>query len=423
MRLRLKNVGKIISADVEINGITVIAGENATGKSTIGKALYCIFNSLYNLERNIELERVYTIATILEKGMAFSRQLPSREFLKAARYILDRYILEKNGEYSQNHLHLLNELSDFYNQVGLPYNSKIDNLAQDIYDALSVSSSEIANKIFEDKVQAEFAMQINSFRYSGYPSEITLEIKGKETKAIIEYNKNINISNALDLNTEVIYIDDPYIVDSLRIPLNTSGRRRSKRYNHRKHLNDRMVQQSSKLSIISEMTAAKKLDNVFERINSVCAGEMVKKTSMSFAYTEKNTKHMIEAENMSTGLKTFAIIKTLLLNGSLEENGALILDEPEIHLHPEWQLVFAEVIVLLQKEFNLHVLMNTHSPYFLDAIDVFSHMHGIADKCKYYLAENIDEIATIKDVSHELNLIYEKLFRPLQRLENERYSI
>ena len=39
MRLTLKNIAKVRKADVEINGITVIAGENDTGKSTVGKAL------------------------------------------------------------------------------------------------------------------------------------------------------------------------------------------------------------------------------------------------------------------------------------------------------------------------------------------------------------------------------------------------
>lgn len=37
MKLSLKNIGKIETASVEINGITVIAGENNTGKSTVGR--------------------------------------------------------------------------------------------------------------------------------------------------------------------------------------------------------------------------------------------------------------------------------------------------------------------------------------------------------------------------------------------------
>ncbi len=45
MRLTIKNIGKIDEADIELNGITVIAGENNTGKSTVGKTLFCVINS------------------------------------------------------------------------------------------------------------------------------------------------------------------------------------------------------------------------------------------------------------------------------------------------------------------------------------------------------------------------------------------
>ena len=41
MKLTLKNIGKIGTASVEINGITVIAGENNTGKSTVGPRSFC----------------------------------------------------------------------------------------------------------------------------------------------------------------------------------------------------------------------------------------------------------------------------------------------------------------------------------------------------------------------------------------------
>ena len=60
MRLSLQNVAKIKSADIDIIGITVIARENATGKSTVGKALYSVFNSLYEIDEQIDSERENT---------------------------------------------------------------------------------------------------------------------------------------------------------------------------------------------------------------------------------------------------------------------------------------------------------------------------------------------------------------------------
>ena len=57
MKLSLKNFGKIEKASVEMDGITVIAGENNTGKSTVGKALYCLFHAFYNMNDTLDRER------------------------------------------------------------------------------------------------------------------------------------------------------------------------------------------------------------------------------------------------------------------------------------------------------------------------------------------------------------------------------
>ena len=58
MKLTLKNIGKVGKASVEINGITVIAGENNTGKSTVGRALFSVFNSFCNVQSQIKYERI-----------------------------------------------------------------------------------------------------------------------------------------------------------------------------------------------------------------------------------------------------------------------------------------------------------------------------------------------------------------------------
>ena len=69
MKLYLENFAKIKKADIELNGITVIAGENNTGKSTIGKALYCIFNSFYDLDKKLNNEKVNKIMDIIYKSL------------------------------------------------------------------------------------------------------------------------------------------------------------------------------------------------------------------------------------------------------------------------------------------------------------------------------------------------------------------
>lgn len=158
-----------------------------------------------------------------------------------------------------------------------------------------------------------------------------------------------------------------------------------------------------------------------DAINGVCQGEVVSVSGSRLGYRVGNSTEPLDVRSLSNGLKTFVILKMLLQNGTLQEGGTVILDEPEIHLHPEWQLILAEIVVLLQKQFGMHILMSTHSPYFLNAIEVYAAKHSIADKCTYYLARLDNDNAVVDDVTENTEAIYAKLASPLQKLENEAY--
>lgn len=58
MKLNIKNFAKIKEADIIVDGITVIAGENNTGKSTVGKILFSLFNALSDIDEKIFEERL-----------------------------------------------------------------------------------------------------------------------------------------------------------------------------------------------------------------------------------------------------------------------------------------------------------------------------------------------------------------------------
>jgi predicted ATPase len=422
MFLTIKNTGKLLSAQIEINGITVIAGVNNTGKSTVGKVLFCLFNSFYKIDQQIERERNSRISNIIEsqyheKVNRITRQFDTKEF---AEYIVNtKASLEDAGS-------LVEDLRNFYSQVDKHFEKYLSDdflssTSERIMQILSISDDEIFVTVLLRRLQAEFNMQINNIYHSDICSEIKLRVKDMEVKVSILEDSYIDIDNSFSLNTEVIYMDDPLALDDSRFPV-------FRNENHREHLKTKLFtnnKSSPVKDVIDEIITTKKLDMMFAKLNSVCKGELIKNSKsprFAVSYREKESETALDIKNVSTGLKTFVILKTLLLNGSLEENGIIILDEPEIHLHPEWQLVFAELIVLLQKEFNMHILINTHSPYFLDAIDVYSHKYEISGRCKYYLAEDENGIASIVDVSDNIEKIYEKLAEPLQKLENERYQ-
>ena len=82
MKLYLKNIGKITEAAVEISGITVIAGENNTGKSTVGRALFAVFNSFYHIQEQIASERIRSVENWLDHSLYLNGDLSTRNTLR-----------------------------------------------------------------------------------------------------------------------------------------------------------------------------------------------------------------------------------------------------------------------------------------------------------------------------------------------------
>lgn len=421
MILTLKNIGKVESAVVELNGITVIAGENNTGKSTVGKTLFSIFNSFYELDRQIKRERLETVEKLIE--MIYLNVTERMTMLVDIEEIAHTII--GNAEKYGNDLEALQK--DIFTTISQYDPNFLDKAKskdktvelQRIGDILNISDEDIFVSVLSKKMDAEFNGQINNI-FSNASGEITLKIKNDIVSILLDENVIKKVSGKFHLSTEVIYIDDPFVIDEQR-PVFFYSRNISYA-DHRTHLQRKLFDNNVEGNILNEIIATNKLDSIYEKINSICNGEIVRSKRTSFGYKRANSDKVLEVRNISTGLKTFVILKTLLQNGALEENGTIVLDEPEIHLHPEWQILFAELIVLIQKEFNMHILLNTHSPYFLNAIEVYAAKYQIADRCKYYMATVHNDVSRIKDVSNNVDVIYQRLARPLQELENTRWQ-
>ena len=416
MKLSLKNIGKIETASVEINGITVIAGENNAGKSTVGRALFAVFNSFYNIQKQIESERVQNIENLIDMMYRnvtnrYTRRFDSGEI--AQKIVAQIYLYKDDTEAVKDIIvkTILQYDENFEKHIN---DNSIDEYIVRIKDGLNVADPDIFKSVLEKKLDAEFAGEVNNI-FTDKTGEIVLSIKDTNIIVTIEDNAVKSVVGKIDLHTQTVYIDDPFVIDEVRY---TYGIDNSS-LDHRGYLREKLNKENN-ANLIDEIIASNKLDNIYRKISTVISGDIVKNKRSGLGYQRKNIDKVLDVKNLSTGFKTFAILKTLLMNGTIEYNGTIILDEPEIHLHPEWQLLFAELIVLIQKEFGVHILLNTHSPYFLNAIEVYAVKYGINDRCKYYLASSQDDISTIGDVTNNIELIYSKLARPLQELENER---
>ena len=409
MKLTINNIGKLKNAEVVIDGITVITGENDTGKSTVGKVLWSVFNSFFEIKKQIRTDK---ISSILEELRRVSSIQDIRNNLVHSSIV--EYDLDLNDFLKQleKKLEVLNDVRDL--------DDESKDTLEKIKKRINLSDDEIMKKITQINFNKEFNSQINNLNFLE-EGNIDLKIKNKNINLIISDDK-IQIKDFFSLYENVMLLDNPRIIDNLAENIILSA---NKIFSIIENLHNSkfisMLRNDKSSTATDNILNEEKLFKIEEKLNKIVDGKFLKKDFGVYFYRNKSGKE-INVKNLSTGFKVFSIIKLLIQNNQLRENGTIILDEPEIHLHPEWQLKFAELIVLLQREFGMHILLTTHSPYFLNAIEVFSERHKIDDKCKYYVAENEGNSSIIKDITGNTREIYRKLARPIQDLENIRYS-
>ena len=161
---------------------------------------------------------------------------------------------------------------------------------------------------------------------------------------------------------------------------------------------------------------------MFLKLSDIVGGRIkYLKKEKDFAYiTENGQKY--SSINTATGIKAFGIIQMLLKSDLIDERSLLILDEPEVHLHPKWQIKYAEFIIELVRN-NINVLVTSHSPYMLEALQRYSEKSKVSSN--FYLADNgkIDKVDNIN--SQTLAKIFEKLSEPFdvfEKMESERFQ-
>lgn len=424
MELNIKNFASIKEASIKIDGITVIAGENNTGKSTIGKILFASFNSLNNLEVRIKDEINYSIRGLLRN---FIRRL---NFYSQKKNIL---VETMTHEFKLNGIvnNILNDISNkedindinkkdieeiIFNNIKEYTNindkfitqENIKFISSKIEEYENISKEKLSYNIISEYYNDLFYKQINSRILKNTNAEIEINDFGisfefkndkclKFEKGICDNNVFL-IDNPFVLDKKEDYFYSPYIPDSYLIS------KIHNRYN--------------KDSILDKTLVEEKLEIIYKMLSNAINGKIIKKED-DFYLEFDNIAEPISIHNLSAGLKSFTIIKMMLEEGILKEKYILVLDEPEIHLHPKWQLLYAEIIVLIQKLFNVYIVITTHSPYFLEAIELFTKKHCIDGKTNYYLSDidKKENYSTINLVNDRISEIYYKMAAPIKHLE------
>ena len=427
INISISNLAKIKKADVKINGLTVISGENDTGKSTVGKAIYSIIKSIntystsgaYDIKVSLIHEMYDTLKLV---GRAINRKTP-----------IFNKIRNKVSSYIRRPFMLFSENDDTLSEDS--YRKKINNLTFQELSELMIELSKYAkkneywndsiirnkleklSKIVEnyqdEKIQLstnlllEFQSCIgNILVNSEHPEEdgqISLSLQDKEVLKF-HFNKDILLVQKYNKQDfDYIFDDATYIETPLLI-----NEEFDLRYDSRSSFADIINKKKS-----AQNPVQKKIDYITKYI----PGEIDFKND-KFSYKVSPLAVELALSSMASGVKSFNILQLLAQGGYIGRvSKLLIVDEPENHLHPEWQLRYAELIVSLVAQ-GANIILTSHSPYMIQALYYYAKQNSLDEnKIAFYYTEktNIKNYTEIKETK-DLSIIFDKLSKPLERI-------
>ena len=426
MKLNISNFAKIDNADIIIDGITVIAGENNTGKSTIGKILFSIFNSLYDINEQIQGQRISEINANNRKIIQnhINVQMDFKTYRQYTLYV-ERYvnnIIFNNETFNKDEIaaELNEQFKDKNNSIFDDYDIMLEEIADNIIRVMNISNDVIRKEIISRYFNSVFNRQINSLSSDRdiNLADIDLQIKDKHNKLSFSNNECNDFLGEINILHKAVYIDNTFIIDELS------------KYQDLNIINETLkallLNKKNDIfdGVIGAVMAKEKINDIMILLRKVVDGDITNDQMTGEFYLQLNGyNEPVALSNLSTGMKSFVILKMLLEKGSLSEKDVVILDEPEIHLHPQWQIAYAELLVLLQKQFDLSVVVTTHSPYFVDAINLFSCKYATDSSVNYYISSVDNNRVNMKNVTDNIEEIYKKMVSPIEALDTLRYEL
>ncbi len=428
MELHIKNINKIKEATIKLDGLTVIAGENDSGKSTIGKVLFTTIKSLANTDEKVtsksqmllrkHVNSLYkrTRRLLLERDFPhfpynFIRDLNS--ISQTDEESIEEFFLQKKNTIEKLNVEpriIASMLKDL-KTIQTCIKEKGNRDASITADLQYFIESEFMNKLCSARTEnsyVEFRMNDDD------DNKMSFKLKDNQVEEVV-------VSRG-DFVEDATYIESPLYVHLLEALLHATSYREvsSRNLNNSpmvpSHVED-LMNKIDALRSVHEVASVANDDSVESLVAHVLGGNFIFKDD---GYTLLFEKDGLELSpiNVASGIKSFGLIRMLLQIGAIGPNKVLIWDEPENHLHPEWQVEFAKVMVLLAKS-GVPVLVSTHSPYFIQGVRYFSAKCAIEEYTNYYLGSQSDEnMSVFENVTDDLNQVFQKLTEPLIDIVN-----
>lgn len=392
--IRVRKFRAIQEADIDLNGITVVSGENGCGKSTLSQLLYHAFHVRSTLEDYAwreAYEKLRPVRMLLERLTVDRRYAMHAESWEAFTYAM-RDLFHTVPELSTQKRLLL----DILRNLGVRGKELEDLSEAQLYQKLGCKVEEILKDIearLERRDNGWLQQELeHCFRESARDK---FEIYEDGTVPLVDNGQGQMVSTWIQ---DAIYIDTPFGIEPYRNPLFPKS-------HHWRQLD----------SLLRQEPAVKENDVLITTLEKILRGRIRKEDYGSLIYYPDKRKRGFPVSLCATGLKSLAILYQLLHNGCLNDSTLLIIDEPEVHLHPQWVVEYARMLVLIRKHLGTRFFIASHSP---DMISALKHI-GAKEKeyVQFYLAERKSSKYTYSSLGQSIEPIFKSFNIALDRIE------
>lgn len=400
--LEINNYKAIAHAKIELEGITVVSGVNSSGKSTLSKILYHTIKTALDFEENIytDLETEQTRILQLFWRLANDNQLQIEREAELFTNLSKTKETDQSTDRFYRSLEMFKTLFSAREQerpfdkkeiqriatILLPHSKRSKETAvQNTEDLFRLIFDYIESK--EQTVHNEIKHRPLSLYYrylSAYldmnPETTSISLS-EDDMPIIDRKEN-RVNNIYSIES-LFYNDTPMSIDERRIPF---------RYNDRHTAHRSILKQTlekSPLVLLDE-----KQDTINIELSKIISGKVSPEQTefdKRFSYNRAIDKLTIDLTESATGIKAFGILQLLLTEGLLNEKTLLILDEPEAHLHPQWIVEYARIIVMLNKDLGVRFMIASHNPDMISALRYISEKENTLQNLRFYLAEKTED--------------------------------
>ena len=440
MKFHIENFGKVRQADIRLDGITVITGENGSGKSTISRALTTWCSVLRRMDEFVTLERLKSLRdgvnAVLEKhdkpkwdvalsvtSIAAMKRVLRPEFWTEAENIKWAFFpIARYRRFVADDEALVERI---VNEV-LSCKDEIFQVAEKL---ASRSDESYYPTIFTDRFRQAFGRTFLATVVRGNADNVALVSDTGKRRAVSFRDGEVASVDGIGGNhlPRVFYIEPVHLLDfgsaldyedeSVYRPsrIGLQDRYSAGELNWRNVLYGGLNDSDWSLERKQrQREIEKELDKIVKAIHGRLSRER-----HELRFNDSDLNGSVSIGNIASGAKTMAMIEQGIRNGYMESGSVLVIDEPESNLHPEWQIVFARFLVSLCARFEIRILLNTHSPFFLKAIRTYSDLFEIGEKCAYYNMEKQDNdklhTAMQKD-EKSIEEVFADMARPYARL-------